>query len=499
MVDVDVLVVGAGPSGLTVAAEVARAGASVLVIEKRTVEPIPRSGTVVPRPLELFDARGIAERFIRRNCEINPHPFQPWHIWAGMAPVDWSRRDSRFGFTLMLAQSETEEILRGWAGECGARFRFEHELVDLAQDADGVRATVRSADGETSSVTARYLVACDGGRSRTREAAGIGMTGHGDTFTGIIATVALDYPFAAGSRVGHNEHGWMSIAPFGVGRTRYTIVHAELRHTPRAEPVTIPELERCTREILGVDLPIPELVAASRYGDAMRMADSFRSGRVFLVGEAARVHYPASGVGMNFCIQDAFNLGWKLAAVARGAADDALLDSYEPERRPIAENLFAAVNAQVAVQFDFSPRGLAHRKHFAEHFLRRPAVTERLWDELNGLTAQYPQPEPRPAPVGYPTPDFEMFLRDGSSVRLYELLRSHPFVIVDLSGTGALRSLDVDPAVAVVADAHAIRRPASLYGFQALIVRPDTYLAWASETPPDPQAVQAELDRILRP
>jgi 2-polyprenyl-6-methoxyphenol hydroxylase-like FAD-dependent oxidoreductase len=498
--DVDVLVVGGGPSGLTVAAEVARTGASVLVVEKRTAEPIPRSGTVLPRPLELFDARGIADRFIERNCEINPNPFQTWHIWAGMAPVDWSRRESRFGFTLMLPQSESETILRNWAIETGASLEFQQELVDLTQHPDHVQATVKAVDGTEQTISARYVVGADGGRSRVRESAGIEQVGHGDSFTGMIATAAMPYPYATGSRVGQNEHGWMSVAPFGVGLTRFTIVHAERRRAARDEPITIPELTQCVSDILGEHLDIPSLVGGTRYGDAMWMSNEFRRDRVFLVGDAARIHYPASGVGMNFCIQDAFNLGWKLAAVISGDAEASLLDTYETERRPIADDLFESVNAQVAVQFDFTPRGLTFRKHYMENFLTKPDVTERLWAELNGLETPYPGADGSPGAVGLPAPDFELFARNGSTVRLYELLRTSRFVILDLSGTGALRTLgsELTPAAgAVVIEAQPIRRPQALSGVSALIVRPDTYVAWAATGRPEPDVVRNELYRAL--
>lgn len=147
MADVDVLVVGGGPSGLTVAAEVARTGARVLLLEKREVAPIPRAGTVLPRPLELFDARGIAGQFISRTCAVNPHPFQTWHIWGGMHPVDWSARDSRFGFTLFLSQHESENILREWAVEVGVDVRFEAEMVGLTDLGDHVEVAWRAADG----------------------------------------------------------------------------------------------------------------------------------------------------------------------------------------------------------------------------------------------------------------------------------------------------------------------------------------------------------------
>ena len=218
---------------------------------------------------------------------------------------------------------------------------------------------------------------------------------------------------------------------------------------------------------------------------------------MFLVGEAARIHYPASGVGMNFCIQDAFNLGWKLGAVIRGQAGEALLDTYESERRPIAEDLFRSVNAQVAIQFDFSPRGLAFTQHFAKHLLTKPEVTEHLWAELNGLQTPYPQPDERLPPVGFPAPDFEMFLSDGSTSRLYELLRRHAFVVVDLSGTKALRGFEPPNDLVTVVEAHPIRRPVALRDVAALIVRPDTYVAWVTPSTPSPDAVSDELARIL--
>ncbi|OLL20925.1 MULTISPECIES: FAD-dependent monooxygenase [unclassified Rhodococcus (in: high G+C Gram-positive bacteria)] len=481
MAEVDVLVVGGGPSGMTVAAEIARTGASVRILEKRAVAPIPRAGTVLPRPLELFDARGIADRFIKRTAEMNPHPFQTWHIWAGMHPVDWTDRDSRFGFTLFLSQHESETILRDWALETGVEMTFEAEVENVDDVGDGVEVGWRASDGQQHTTTATYVVGADGGRSRVREAIGIARIGHPSTFTGIIANADIDFPWAGGMKVGQNTHGWVAAYPYGPGVTRFTMVHAEGRKAAQNEPVTAEEVAKQAGEILGEHVEVPSLSAASRYGDAQFRAEAFRKGRVFLVGEAARVHYPASGVGMNYCIQDAFNLGWKIGAVLAGQADEALLDTYESERRPIVEDLLRSVDSQVAVQFNFTEEGMAFKERFEKHMITTPYVTAQLWKELNGLESAYPSPQGSHAAVGWPAPDFDLFLRDGSSVRLYELLRRSPFVIVDLSGTGMLRGFDVEGLPATFVEAHAARRPQSLRGITALVVRPDTYVAWAGE------------------
>lgn len=497
MADVDMLVIGAGPSGLTVAAEVARTGASVLVLEKRTVEPIPRAGTLLPRPLELFDARGIAERFIRRTCEVNPHPFQTWHIWAGMHPVDWTARDSRFGFTLFLAQHESETILRDWAAESGAELLFRHEVVGLVDEGDQVQVTSRDSAGALHTTTARFVIGADGGRSRTRELAGIEFPGHDATFTGVIATATMDFPWEGGLKVGHNERGWLTSFPFGPGLTRFTMVHADMRRMAQNEPVTVQELSKCVSEILEEPVPIPELAAATRYSDAQRMAASFQKGNIFLVGESARIHYPASGVGMNFCLQDAFNLGRKIGAVLAGHAGTELLNTYEAERRPIAEDLFNSVDAQVAIQFDFTPQGLAFIHHFEDHFITTPEVTAQLWAELNGLETPYPRPAHGHPSVGLPAPDVDLFLRDGSSLRLYEILRESPFVVLDLSGAGTLRNLEFENGLAMVLEVHPARRPEALHGIASMIIRPDTYVAWADEVAPDATKVRRELARAL--
>lgn len=498
MADVDVLVVGGGPSGLTVAAEVARTGAFVRVLEKRSVEPFPRAGTLLPRPLELFDARGVAGRFIQRTAEMSPHPFQTWHIWGGMHPVDWTARDSRFGFTLFLSQHESEFVLREWATESGVDLRFRSKVVGLVDRGEYVEVTMEDSDGATSVVTAQYVIGADGGRSTVRQLAGIDFPGHDTTFTGVIVTAEMDFPWPGGLKVAHNERGWINSFPFGPGLTRFTMVHAGSRHLPQDEPVTVEEMSRCVSEIFEERVTIPSLRAATRYGDTTRLASQFRKGRVILVGESMRLHYPASGVGMNFCIQDAFNLGWKLGAVLAGFAPPALLDTYEQERRPIVNDLFRSVDAQVAVQFNFTKQGLTFIRNFEEHFIRTPDVVAQLWRELNGLETPYPAVGSDHPCVGLPAPDFEIFLRDGSSTRLYELLHDGQFVVLDIGGRGALRGLELPKVPVKSIEGHPVRLPAQLRDVTTLVVRPDTYVSWATtDTRPSEDAIRAEVARWL--
>jgi 2-polyprenyl-6-methoxyphenol hydroxylase-like FAD-dependent oxidoreductase len=414
-----------------------------------------------------------------------------------MHPVDWTERDSRFGFTLFLPQHETEMILREWATENGVELRFKWEVVGLNQDQDEVRISVRTPEEQVLTFAAKYVVGADGTRSATRQLSGIDFVGHGETFTGVLATIEMEFPWEGGLKVGHNERGWLASFPFGRGLTRITMVHAGGRYTRSNEPVTAEEVSKYVSDILDETIAFPSLLGGTRYSDAQRMATKFRKDRVFLVGESARVHYPASGVGMNYCIQDAFNLGWKLASVLAGRAHESILDSYETERRPIACELFKSVDAQVGIQFNFTPQGLALIEHFKAHFIKTPEVTAQLWKELNGLQIGYPSPANTHPVVGFPVPDFDLLLTDGSSIRLYELLRGGEMVVLDLSGAGALDGLvSLEHSVRII-QAHAVRMPKTLHGATALVVRPDTYLAWATTTRPEQKDIHAVVTEWL--
>ncbi len=498
MSDVDVLVVGGGPSGLTVAAEVARTGASVLIIEKRALAPISRAGTLLPRPMDLLDARGVVNRFLARGHELNgAGTLSQTHVWAGMSPLDWSASGSRFGFTLYLPQYETEVLLRQWAEEVGVEIRFQTELLDMVDTGDEVEARIRNADGTEQTITTQYIVGADGGRSKTRQLLGIDWVGHDTTMTGIVATTKMDFHWPGALRPGQNKYGFCVAFPFGPGRTRFVIVHKESAKFLIEQPITTEEISRTASDILEEKVEVTEILEATRYGDAMKLAGKMSKGRAFLLGEAVRIHYPASGVGMNFCIQDAFNLGWKLAAVLKGDAGPALLDSYESERRPIVEDLLESVRAQVAVQYNFSDGGAAYRRRFQKDMIRMPSVNAELVKELSGIQTPYERPSDAHPGVGLPVTDFEILRRDGSSVRVYELLRDHPFVVLDLTGAQSVASSEVEGLPAIVVAGHPVRLPARLAGSAVIIVRPDTYMTWSYNKVPEAGVIRQRLEQQL--
>lgn len=496
----DVIVVGGGPSGLTIASELALGGARVVVLERRTVPVGSRAGGIHPRVLELLDSRDLAHVFIQRARLIRANALVPTNMWGGMEHVEWRHLTSRFGYRIILPQNVTEELLAEHAQAMGARILRGAVVHSVQEGHDSVTVTARMANGSEYVAKSRYVIGSDGARSGVREQAGIEFEGHDATFTGIVADIPLSYPWSSPRTLASNERGWLDAYPFGDDGdvTRFIIVHADRRHAQRNEPVTAAEVQFCARDILGDLAPeFNDIIWGSRYTDETKIASKFRSGRVLLVGESTRIHYPASGVGMNFCIQDAFNLGWKLAAVIKGYADDSILDTYETERRPVTLQLLNSAAAQCAIQFNFSENGISLKHAFQSRILPLPEVNSQLAHELNGLTTAYSTSLGSHDATGKPVPDAMLHTTEGLS-RLGVLLRGQRFLLVDMTGGDCYSNIDFGDLPIRVISAVPAPCPRDLSNVKSLLIRPDGYVSWASTEEPDAARAAREVRSWLK-
>jgi len=361
----DVIIVGAGPTGLMLAAELRLHGVDVLVLERDT-EPTPvvRSLGLHVRSIEVLDQRGLLDRFLALGRRYPPGGF-----FAGITrplpdgPEGAGGLDTAHGYVLGIPQPVVDRLLAEHAIEAGAQVRRGTELVAIEQSADGV--IVGLSDG--SRLGARYVVGCDGGRSTVRRLVGVGFPGEPtrvETLLGELAVTADPETVAdVMARVRRTQLRF-GLGPLGDGYFRVVVPAAAVAQD-RAVPPTLDEFRTQLRAVAGTDFGVHSPRWLSRFGDATRLADRYRVGRVLLAGDAAHVHPPVGGQGLNLGIQDAFNLGWKLAAQVAGWAPDGLLDSYETERRPVAAAVLDNTRAQMLL-LDTDPGPQAVRRLLTE-------------------------------------------------------------------------------------------------------------------------------------
>ncbi|MGC4879015.1 FAD-dependent monooxygenase [Micromonospora sp. DT43] len=480
---IDVLIVGAGPNGLMLACELALAGVRPVVLERHaTPTREPRANGVVGQVVRLLDRRGL---YTRLSGENTPPAPQPAFVF-GAFPLDLTMLAENPHYVLGVPQAQLEATLAARAAELGVDLRRGHEVVDLRQRPDAVE--VHLADG--TQLTARFLVGADGGRSVARRLAGIDFPGTtfdrsvSRTATVTVPASSLD-PETGGLLVPgygvvppfqhtRTERGMIAWAPFP-GRPAI-LSTTEWPDVPTNDeaPMSLAELRASLARVLGADVPIgpPDDSGLLRRltGQNTRIAARYRAGRVLLVGDAAHVHPAIGGPGLNLGLQDAANLGWKLAATVRGWAPSGLLDTYEAERRPVAERVVMSTRAQSAL---IGPgdeiTGL--RELFAE-LLRTPEVTGHIAALMSGADIRYPA-DPADPLAGRPAPDVVVH-GDHGAVRLAELTRTARPLLLDSTGAYAEVAAPWRDRVDVVSGA--LRGTTAT----ALLVRPDCFVAWSA-------------------
>ena len=490
-----VIVAGAGPTGLLLATELRRGGVDVVLLDRRADRGVDgsRAAGMQPRTVELLDQRGVVDRFLAAGEPSGLTNF-------GGIRVDYARLPSRFPAINNL-QAKTEQLLEEVAAELGVPVRWNSEVTGLRQDGRGVEVTVEGPDG-TETVSGSFLVGCDGGRSIVRKRLGVGFPGIDASMVNLLGDVELTDPPRRPVRLERHEAGLITVLQFEPGWYRVVTTERE-RKAGAQDPVTIEELRASAERIAGTDFGMHSARWLSYFTDATRQAERYRVGRVLLAGDAAHIHPPTSGQGMSMGMQDAFNLGWKLAAVVRGEAPDALLDTYHDERHAADAEILHTVRAQ-SVLCDPSPR-VAELVEVMTGLVGMPEVNDRLGVAVSGLGIRYQLPGMGAHPLlGRRVPDVDITTAAGSA-RVFELLRAVRPVLLDLSGKGVGVAGLAEAAAGwrdridlVVADCLTRVWPVPGAGAipypPALLIRPDGYVAWVSDTAePDLPALRDSL------
>jgi 2-polyprenyl-6-methoxyphenol hydroxylase-like FAD-dependent oxidoreductase len=478
--DVSVIIVGAGPTGLMLAGELALAGVNVAVVERRSTQDLvgSRAGGLHSRTIEIFDQRGIADRFLSAGQVAQV---------AGFAriPLDISDFPTRHNYGLGLWQKHIERILADWVGELGVQIDRGREVTGFVQDESGVDVEL----GDGRSLRGEFLVGCDGGRSVIRKAAGIEFQGWDPTTSNLIAEAEMAEEPPQGI---HRN-------PFGIhsfGKVEYEIregavvygqggpvgVMVTEQHVGATTEPTLHDLREALVAACGTDYGLRRLRWISRFTDMTRQAASYRKGRVLLAGDAAHVHAPDGGQGLNIGVQDAVNLGWKLAQVVKRTSPESLLDTYHTERHPVAARVLRHTMAAVALRRP-DDRTNALRETMAE-LLGMDEPRKRFAGMMSGLDIHYDLGARHPL-VGRRMPDLDIDIAGRGPRTVFTLLHDARPVLLNLGEPGGFDIAPWADRVELIDATYdgawelpvigAVTPPA------AVLIRPDGYVAWVGD------------------
>ena len=458
-----VVIAGGGPTGMMLAAELTLAGTDVVIVERRPSFKLEssRSRGLHSRTIEVLDQRGVAERFLAEGKAVQVQSF------AGV-PLSIADFPTRHNYGLALLQSHFERIMSGWLDELGVRILREREVTGFAQDESGVDVAL----SDSTSLRAQYLVGCDGGRSVVRKVAGIDFAGWDATTCWIHAEVEMDQMPEFGLR------GGGGIGPAEEGRVGLTLIEPE---TDRTDEPTLDDVRAALIRVDGTDHGVHNARFIARFTDATRQAVAYRSGRVLVAGDAAHVHAPMGGQGLNLGVQDSVNLGWKLAQVVSGASPVRLLDTYHAERHPVAAEFLQNTMAQRALGAT-DARSIALRDTLAE-LLHMDEPRKHIAGMISGLDIAYDLGEGHPL-LGRRMPDLDLTTADGI-VRVFSLLRRARPVLINFGAAGALNIAPWAGSVQRVDASYAGMWELPVLGEvsapTAVLVRPDGHASWVGD------------------
>lgn len=464
-----VVIAGGGPTGLMLAGELALARVDVAIVERRVSQDLAgtRAGGLHSRTIEVLDQRGLAGRFLAQGKIAQVGSF-------AMVPLDISDFPTRHNYGLALRQERIERILAAWVEELAVPISRGLEVKGYSQDDSGVGVAL--SDGH--SLRAEYLVGCDGGRSLIRKTAGIDFPGWEPSTSYLIAEVEVTAEFPSGIR--HDHRGIHGIGNMEDGK-RVRVVSSE-EVVKQGDQPTVDELKDALTAVYGTDFGVHNVTYLSRFTDATRQAASYRDRRVLLAGDAAHVHSPTGGQGLNLGVQDAVNLGWKLAQVVKGTSPASLLDTYQTERHPVGARVLKLTMAQTAANRG-DDRTKALRETLSD-LMKMDEPRKRYAGMVSGLDLHYDLGAGHPL-LGRRMPDLDLITGDGPR-RLFTLLHDARPVILNLGEPGALRDIAPWPDRVQRMDAKyagpwelpvlgAVAAPS------AVLIRPDGHVAWVGQ------------------